>query len=366
MKQSFKRKVAAVLMAALVGITAVPAMAAEDVSTSTAGQSSSLEAAEAGYKAVLQRYRIVRDADYFDGDWEMLDRLGVNNLIGLSKPENVYFTLCDLANDGVPEIFVASMDSPSFTINDYGWREGGYRIHDIWGCANGTISRPFPIDSMGYRANYSFMNNGVMFCQGSSGAMSNYWEYYTLGTNSAKAYLSNFIEYDGWEGEKYYRGYGNLNNKWRVSKAEKDRVVKSYSFVKNIKWYSIDDAASLHQAIRSFSIPVMINGSELACDQPAVSRNGRTLVPLRAIFEALGTKVEWNGATQTITAVKGSTTVQMRLNSKTMSKNGQSIALDVPPQAIAGRTMVPVRAIADAFDYNVYWDSANRVVEINN
>ena len=53
MKQSFKRKVAAVLMAALVGITAVPAMAAEDVSTSTAGQSSSLEAAEAGYKAVL-------------------------------------------------------------------------------------------------------------------------------------------------------------------------------------------------------------------------------------------------------------------------------------------------------------------------
>lgn len=157
-----------------------------------------------------------------------------------------------------------------------------------------------------------------------------------------------------------------MNNKWRVSKAEKDRVVKSYSFVKNIKWYSIDDAASLHQAIRSFSIPVMINGSELACDQPAVSRNGRTLVPLRAIFEALGTKVEWNGATQTITAVKGSTTVQMRLNSKTMSKNGQSIALDVPPQAIAGRTMVPVRAIADAFDYNVYWDSANRVVEINN
>ena len=365
MKHSLKKSITAILMAALIGTTAAPVMAAEAVTNTTAGQISSLEAAEVGYKAVLQRYRIVRDAGYFNNNWELLNQLGVNDLIGISKPENVYFTLCDLANDGVPEIFVAAMDSPSFTINDDGWREGGYRIYDIWGCANGTVSRPFPIDSMGYRAIYSFMNNGVMFCSGSSGAMNNYWEYYTLGANSVKAYLSTFIEYDGWQGEKYYRGYGNLNNKWRVSKAEKDSVFKSYHYVKNINWYPIDNTAALHQALRSFSIPVYVNNSELACDQPAVARNGRTLVPLRAIFEALGATVEWNGVNQTITAVKGDTTVRMRLNGTTMSKNGQIISLDVPPQAIGGRTMVPVRAIADAFNYNVNWDSVNRIVSIN-
>lgn len=366
MKQSLKKKLATVLMVALLGTTAVPAMALEGATNTTAGQTNSLEAAEAGYRDMIERYSIAQENNFFEGDWGMLEEFDLNSETYLLRGDaTLHYCLVDTAQDGVPELFIANYDGSDFTVNEFGNRIGGYNIYDTCGFANGVTERLFDTYSMGYRIKYSIMNNGVISFAGSSSARSGSNNYYTLGANSKSPYLSCFISYDLWNGDYYWQGYGNYNNKWRISKAQRDNVVHSYTYARNLKWYPVSDTASLHQAMRSFSIPVRINGSELDCDQPAVARNGRTLVPLHAIFEALGAEVEWNGVTQTITAVKDNTTVQMRLNSKTMTKNGQTIALDVSPQAIGGRTMVPVRAIANAFDYNVYWDSANRVVEIN-
>ena len=366
MKHSFKKNLAVVLMAALLGSTAVPAMASEDVTDTTVGQINSLEAAEAGYRDLIERYNIAQENNFFEGDADLIRVLNLNDETALLYDRGyLHYCLVDTAQDGVPELFIANYDGSDFTVNQFGNRIGGYNIYDTCGFANGVTGRLFDTYSMGYRVFYSIMNNGVISVSRFSNARSGRNDYFTLGVNSKVPYLSCFIEYDLWNGEHYWQGYGNYNNKWRISKAQRDHVVRSYTYARNLNWYPVSDTDSLHQAMRSFSIPVMINGSELDCDQPAVIRNSRTLVPLRAILEALGATVEWNGATQTVTAVKGNTTVQMRLNSKTMTKNGQTIALDVPPQIIADRTMVPVRAIADAFDYNVYWDSTNRVVEIN-
>lgn len=362
MRQSFKRKVAALLMAALVGAAAMPAMATEDATNTTAGQINSLEVAEAGYRDMIERYRIARDSGYYVEDINSID---FNYILGMTNPPTLYYSLIDLAQDGVPELFIGYTDFSGISVDLSGWREGDYEFYDIIGYDNGFVKRLFPL-GMGYKVRYHLMDNGVILNTVNSGAFNTFMGYYKLGANSTAPYLDKFLEYDGWYGDQFFVGYGDYydGDKKPISSSQWTQIFRSHTYARNLKWYSIDDTVSLHQAMRSFSIPVMINGSELACDQPAVLRNGRTLVPLRAIFEALGAEVEWNGATQTITAVKGSTNVQMHLNSKTMSKNGQSIALDVPPQAIGGRTMVPVRAIANAFDYNVYWDSANRVVEI--
>lgn len=79
------------------------------------------------------------------------------------------------------------------------------------------------------------------------------------------------------------------------------------------------------------------------------------MVPLRAIFEALGATVDWNDATQTVTSTKGNTTISLTINNPTMYVNGTSVALDSPACLVGARTLVPVRAISEAFGTKSYF-----------
>ena len=112
------------------------------------------------------------------------------------------------------------------------------------------------------------------------------------------------------------------------------------------------------------SIDVKVNGQSITFDQAPIIDNGRTLVPVRAIFEALGASVEWYSETGTVVSKKGKTTVKMTIGSSTMQKDGKDITLDVPAQLINDRTLVPVRAIAEAFGCNVDWNSNTQTVTI--
>ncbi len=112
-------------------------------------------------------------------------------------------------------------------------------------------------------------------------------------------------------------------------------------------------------------ITVLLDGIKLKFDQVPIIVNDRTLVPLRAIFEAMGATVEWNEATQTVTSTKGGVTISMTINKAEMYKNGETIILDVAPQLVGGRTLVPVRAVAEAFDCRVDWNGLKKAVLIN-
>lgn len=112
------------------------------------------------------------------------------------------------------------------------------------------------------------------------------------------------------------------------------------------------------------NISVFLNGNEIIFDQPPVIQNGRTLVPLRAIFEALGATVDWDGNTRTVTATKGDTIVKITIGDNKLYKNGKVIELDVPAQIINDRTLVPVRAVSEAFDCKVDWDGETKTVII--
>ena len=114
----------------------------------------------------------------------------------------------------------------------------------------------------------------------------------------------------------------------------------------------------------SSSIRVTLNGEPIPFDQAPVIVNDRTMVPLRAIFEALGASVDWDGATQTVTSKLHDTTIKMSVGSKLLYRNNAPITLDVAAQLINERTMVPVRAIAEAFDCAVGWDGATQTVSI--
>jgi len=111
-------------------------------------------------------------------------------------------------------------------------------------------------------------------------------------------------------------------------------------------------------------VSVILDGAPLAMDVPAQMIDGRTMVPLRAIFEALGADVDWNEATRTITATKDDTTVILTLGSTTPTVNGQTVTIDVPAASVGGRTLVPLRFVAESFGVEVNWDGATRTVTI--
>ena len=114
----------------------------------------------------------------------------------------------------------------------------------------------------------------------------------------------------------------------------------------------------------AFAVDLYVDGSELQTDVPPTIQNGRTLVPLRAIFEALDAEVSWDGATRTATAAKAGTTVQVSIDDTTAYVNGQAQTLDVPAKLIGGRTMVPARFVSESLDARVLWDGPTQSVYI--
>jgi hypothetical protein len=110
---------------------------------------------------------------------------------------------------------------------------------------------------------------------------------------------------------------------------------------------------------------VYLNGSPLRLEVAPIQQNGRTLVPMRDIFEALGATVNYNSLSQAISAQKGNTTVRMALGTSNASVNNLPVKLDAPAQAYYGRTMVPLRFVSEALGADVSFNPSNRIVSIN-
>lgn len=134
----------------------------------------------------------------------------------------------------------------------------------------------------------------------------------------------------------------------------------------NLIWYIDlqDERKFYNMDLNKSLITVTVNEKIIDFDQPPTIIDGRTLVPLRAIFEALGATVDWNGDTQTVTSKQGKTTITLTINDNKMYKDGKAITLDVPAQMMNDRTLVPVRAVAEAFGCDVDWDSETQQVII--
>lgn len=111
-------------------------------------------------------------------------------------------------------------------------------------------------------------------------------------------------------------------------------------------------------------IIVKVDGVDIKTDQQPIIINNRTLVPLRAIFEALNASVHYDDATKTITAIKGNTTIVLVIGSNRALINNKATTLEVPAQIIGTRTMVPVRFVSEALGDDVNYNPSTREVLI--
>lgn len=111
-------------------------------------------------------------------------------------------------------------------------------------------------------------------------------------------------------------------------------------------------------------IQVSLNGQILQFDVPPQIVSGRTMVPLRAIFEALGATVGWDEQTRTITGQRGARTVVLQINNQLAWVDGGAVTLDAPAIIWAGRTLVPTRFIAESLGAEVGWNQQTRTVSV--
>ncbi len=115
--------------------------------------------------------------------------------------------------------------------------------------------------------------------------------------------------------------------------------------------------------------PVMqVNNENVNIDENGTSPvivDGRTLVPIRAVAEALGGSIEWNDTEKELTIIKENTSIELVIGKLNAEVNGSNVALDTAPKIINGRTMLPLRFVAENLGADVNWNSEKREITIS-
>jgi hypothetical protein len=150
--------------------------------------------------------------------------------------------------------------------------------------------------------------------------------------------------------------------------------IKENSHNKEIRKELIKEFVRIKKEFNSTYKPVFVNGLELNSDAPPVLKDGRMLIPVRAVTNALGAKVEWDAATRTATIIKTVTDsatgtekeiiIKIQLDSNIVLVDGEEVKIDVPAELSNERTYVPIRFIAETFKQKVEWDEETGTVII--
>ena len=109
---------------------------------------------------------------------------------------------------------------------------------------------------------------------------------------------------------------------------------------------------------------MVLNDSILSFDQPPVIEEGRTLVPMRFLFEQMGANVEWNEETKSARATLNNKAVTFAIDDNEAEVDSQPVTMDVPARLINGKTMVPLRFFSEKLGYTVTWDEETRTAVV--
>lgn len=124
----------------------------------------------------------------------------------------------------------------------------------------------------------------------------------------------------------------------------------------------IDALAKRHQKRDIPLNGIIVNDHIVFSDVAPYIKNSRTYVPIRFIAEELGFDVKWDAKTKKVSMSDGKSTVELTIGSKTMLVNGKKVKLDAPAEIKDQRTFVPLRAIAEAFGKKVEYSNDYRAV----
>ena len=186
-------------------------------------------------------------------------------------------------------------------------------------------------------------------------------EYYTAiiktGMDGSSVSFYNYCYFTKWDDLVFEFANTTPSN---VLQKEFEGVVKSFSPVKA----QIQETGKLPSESGEQAIKVVINGNTMSFDVPPMNVNGRILVPLRAIFEEMGAMIDYDSITSTVIATKGDRVVRLTIGDTSPTVNNQVTPIDQPAIIVDGRTLAPLRFVAEAFSGKVVWDGATQTAYI--
>ncbi|MBP2016790.1 hypothetical protein J2Z79_000163 [Symbiobacterium terraclitae] len=117
-------------------------------------------------------------------------------------------------------------------------------------------------------------------------------------------------------------------------------------------------------ALADAPVRLVINGVEIRPDVPPMIQDGRTLVPIRFLAEPLGFAVAWDGDTGTVT-LSGPKVIQLTVGRDEAVVDGAAVVLDAPAVNVGGRVLIPLRFVAEQLGAEVGWDGESRTVAVS-
>lgn len=217
-----------------------------------------------------------------------------------------------------------------------------------------------------------------------------YWTTYTLCQNGNTAWLD--ITGEGLPGYDYSTGtvysYDPETTHYHLDKGAMREFTPQTKAASSVELGSFDDISIDNYAelistltkAEGFSTAnydgpaVTVNGKavEWTDATPFIDENGRTMVPLRAVADAMDLRVYWDGATReaSFSGIHKNTLYQIEMiffpigSTSARAGDGSIIPMDTAAVVINGRTYAPIRYLAEYFGYTVGWDGATRTVTI--
>ncbi|WGF37623.1 stalk domain-containing protein [Lysinibacillus capsici] len=112
------------------------------------------------------------------------------------------------------------------------------------------------------------------------------------------------------------------------------------------------------------NVSITINGETIQVNDPILNKSDFLLLPMRALYEAVGASVDWDKETLTASAIRNGKMVDLTIDSMTALIDGEEVAMDVAPFMYKDRTYMPLRFVSENFDGVVNWDEATQSVDI--
>ncbi|MBO4897441.1 MAG: copper amine oxidase N-terminal domain-containing protein [Clostridia bacterium] len=246
--------------------------------------------------------------------------------------------------------------------DDNGWKK--YFMHEEISNDNAQISSQKKETYNGvefYRIDYTI--NGIeeiiLYAPAESGEIYSLCYRYKPSTDIAQRYKDDFFDVLKTVSLKQKSSSGSSSTS---APAPADEEKLGWGGKRTITY---DDGMQIVEYRGDDAIKIYVNGARIKPDTNPLIVNDRTLVPIRAIAEKLGYSVNWFDESQTVSMQKGSDLVQLSIGSKSLYHNSTNIIIDVAPMIFESRTYLPVRAVANAMGCKVDWDGTNNAVIIS-
>jgi hypothetical protein len=146
-------------------------------------------------------------------------------------------------------------------------------------------------------------------------------------------------------------------NRGQAKKAEKEAQIEKIRQQTGQQVKNYGQAKKLEERIR-------VRGRYLKYDVPPVIKEGRTLIPVRAIMNGLGAKVDWDKEKKIVTVTRDEKVIILKLDSEEVLVNGKTVIIDCPARVMCNRTFVPLRFISQTLGEKVDYDEDTGEIDV--